>query len=202
MKGYRSFLLVLTTAGLLAGCSSPMITMKMLTRDRSTVYIRENGKVAGIFFESFDREYYDGEELRDYVETEVSDQNAKRGKNDVQINYFKVKNGLAKVGLLFSDLEAYNTFNVSDFQDGETQEMLEVCGEKKIKSFYTTDGERIGQDEMELEDTRLVIGNEPIQVKIDGKILYTTKDVELNEDHEDEATLSGDGYSCLIYQPD
>lgn len=202
MKKFRSAVIIAAVAVLLTGCSNPITTLTMITRDRSTVYVQDNGKVAGIFFEKFDKEYYDEDELKEYIDREVSDQNARLGEKNVQISYFKVKNDLAKLGLMFADLESYNTFNTSNLVLGTTDEMMERLKEEGISSFYTTDGKRIKQKDMELEDTYTLLVDENIQVKIDGKILYTTKNVTMHESHEDEALMPGDGYHCIIYQPE
>ena len=181
---------------LLTGCTK----FTMMTRDRSTVYIQDNGKVAGIFFEEFNKSYYDKDELEEYIHTEVSDQNAVMGKNSVKVNYFSVKNGLAKVGFVFSDLESYNTFNACNIETGTMEELEGKLKEEKISAFYTTDGKRVEKEDMQLENTRIIMVDASIQVKVDGEILYFTKNVTMHDKNEDEAIVPGDGYSCIIYK--
>ena len=196
MKQLKPMIVALSMAVLLTGCTK----LTMMTRDRSTVYIQDNGKVAGIFFEEFDKSYYDKDELEEYIDNEVSDQNAVLGKNSVKVNYFSVKNELAKVGFVFSDLESYNTFNACNIEAGTMDELEPKLEQEKISAFYTTDGKRIKKKNMELENTKAIMVDESIQVKVDGEILYVTKNVTMHEKHEDEAIVPGDGYSCIIYK--
>lgn len=202
MKKFGSAVMIVVLAALLTGCSNPIITLTMITRDRSTVYVRDNGRVAGIFFEKFDKEYYDEDELKQYIDREVADQNARLGEKNVQVSYFSVKNGLAKVGLMFADIGAYNAFNASGLAQGTVEDMLERIDQEQAAAFYTAEGEKISREDMELENTSALLVDENIQVKVDGTILYMTKNVTIHEDHEDQAVMPGDGYSCIIYQPE
>ena len=85
-----SLVCVLMT-GLFSACG------KSLEADRDTVYVQKRGAIISAAIADFDKDYYDEEELKSFVEERVEAYQEEHGKNSVKIDEFSVEERVAKL---------------------------------------------------------------------------------------------------------
>ena len=103
-------LVCLALAGLLTGCG------KSLEADRDTVYVQKKGTVVSAAIADFDKDYYDEEELKKYIDERVEDYQGEHGKKSVSVEEFSVEEGVAKLLIKYAGCEDYEDFNGVTFQ--------------------------------------------------------------------------------------
>ena len=72
-------------AGLFSACG------KSLEADRDTVYVQKRGAIISAAIADFDKDYYDEEELKSFVEKRVEEYQKEQGKDSVKIDKFSVE---------------------------------------------------------------------------------------------------------------
>lgn len=199
MKRILSISLVcLLMTGLFAGCG------KSLEADRDTVYIQKKGTVIGAAISDFDKDYYDEEELKTFVDEKVQQYQDAHGKNSVKIDDFSVEEGVAKLYIKYGSYEDYQEFNDVTLFSGTVPQALAAGYKFDAEFTEIKDGKAGGNvDNKTVVDTdyKVVILSEKVDVKVDGTIQYmsseytTLKDkdtvsIQLPEEVEDGEELS------------
>ena len=103
-------LFIILCTGLLSGCS------QQTDVETSTVFIEKKGSVVSVDVEKFDKEYYEAEELENYIEKQVEEYGGKDG--GVEKSSFDVKDGKAKLKMRYDSYEDYANFNGIEFYSG------------------------------------------------------------------------------------
>ncbi len=148
--------------------------------ENNTVYVQKNGKITGASVESFDKDYYNAEELEAFVEERVSDYTTEYGEKTVKINKFSVEEGIARLNIKYAGYEDYARFNGVEIFAGTIPQAMAAGYDFKDTFLEVEDGVLAGEVDAEevLEDSdcRVVILNEKVNVKVDGEIQYTSAD--------------------------
>lgn len=206
MKKIISISLVcLLITGLLTGCG------KSLEADRDTVYVQKKGTIISAAIADFDKDYYQEEELKNYVDDRIQAYQSTHGQKSIQIEDFSVEEGIAKLFIKYAGYEDYQEFNDVTLFSGTVPQAL-AAGYKFDTEFSEIVDEKVtGSIEntkiMEL-DAKIIILSEKVDVKVDGTVQYVsskyttikaedTVSIQLTEDAEDgeESTLV-----YIIYQ--
>ncbi len=206
MKKIISISLVcLLITGLLTGCG------KSLEADRDTVYVQKKGTIISAAIADFDKDYYQEEELKNYVDDRIQAYQSTHGQKSIQIDDFSVEEGIAKLFIKYAGYEDYQEFNDVTLFSGTVPQAL-AAGYKFDTEFSEIVDEKVtGSIEntkiMEL-DAKIIILSEKVDVKVDGTVQYVsskyttikaedTVSIQLTEDAEDgeESTLV-----YIIYQ--
>lgn len=206
MKKLFSICLVcLAAAGLMTGCG------KSLEADRDTVYVQKKGTIISAAIADFDKDYYQEEELKNYVDDRIQAYQSTHGQKSIQIDDFSVEEGIAKLFIKYAGYEDYQEFNDVTLFSGTVPQAL-AAGYKFDTEFSEIVDEKVtGNIEntkiMEL-DAKIIILSEKVDVKVDGTVQYVsskyttikaedTVSIQLTEDAEDgeESTLV-----YIIYQ--
>ena len=98
-------LVCMVMTGLFSACG------KSLEADRDTVYVQKRGALIRAATAEFDKDYYDEEELKSFVEERVEEYQQEEGKDSVKIDKFSVEEGVAKLYMKYDDYEVYQDFN-------------------------------------------------------------------------------------------
>lgn len=200
MKKFISISLVLiVAAGLLTGCG------KSLEADRDTVYIQKKGNVVSAAIADFDKDYYDEEELKKYVDERVADYQEQHGEDSVSIDKFSVEEGVAKLYINYKGYEEYQDFNEVTLFSGTVPQALAEGFDFNTEFTEIKGGEAAGtvsKDKITDTDAKVIILSEKVDVKVDGTIQYVssqyttikakdTVSIQLPEDAADgeESTL-------------
>ncbi len=194
MKKFISIsLAILVIAGLLTGCG------KSLEADRDTVYIQKKGNVVSAAIADFDKDYYDEEELKNYIDERVADYQEEHGKNTVSIDEFSVEDGVARLFIKYSGCEDYQNFNEVTLFSGTIPQALAEGYSFEEDFTEIEDGEAAGsvkKDAVADLDAKVIILSEKVDVKVDGTIRYVsskyttmkakdTVSIQLPEESED-----------------
>ncbi|MCI9175996.1 MAG: hypothetical protein HFH49_13850 [Lachnospiraceae bacterium] len=186
-------LAMVVIAGLLTGCG------KSLEADRDTVYIQKKGNVVSAAIADFDKDYYDEEELKNYIDERVADYQEEHGKNTVSIDEFSVEDGVAKLFIKYSGCEDYQNFNDVTLFSGTIPQALAEGYSFEEDFTEIEDGEAAGsvkKDAVADLDAKVIILSEKVDVKVDGTIRYVssryttmkakdTVSIQLPEESED-----------------
>ena len=192
-KLFSISLACLIMAGLLLGCG------KSLEADRDTVYVQKKGTVVSAAIADFDKDYYDEEELKNYIDERVADYQEEHGKNTVSIDEFSVEDGVAKLFIKYSGCEDYQNFNDVTLFSGTIPQALAEGYSFEEDFTEIEDGEAAGsvkKDAVADLDAKVIILSEKVDVKVDGTIRYVssryttmkakdTVSIQLPEESED-----------------
>ena len=142
------FLLFLLSTLLVTGCSKEAVYVPVTT---NTVEVTEDGRVIGYMVESFDKEYYDIEELESMVRTEIGEYNALNaeevkdaGRVPVIVNKVTMAEDGSKnvvVALDFQNAAVYTDYMGSELFYGTVEEAI-VAGyevDKKLSKVKSGD---------------------------------------------------------------
>ena len=159
--------------GLFSACG------KSLEADRDTVYVQKRGAVVSAAIADFDKDYYDEEELKSFVEQRVEEYQKEQGKDSVKIDKFSVEEGVAKLYMKYDDYEVYQDFNEVKLFAGTVPQALAAGYDFDTEFTKVEDGKAAGSIEnTEVVDTdyKVVILSEKVEVKVDGVIQYMSSE--------------------------
>lgn len=163
-----------------AGCGKPF------EAERDTVYVQKKGTVVGAAVASLDKDYYDEEELKQYVEGQVADYQKEHGKESVEIDRFSVEDGVARLYIRYAGCGDYQSMNEVTLFSGTIPQALVEGFDFNAKFREVEDGKLTGTVDsaaiMDM-DAKVVVLSEKVDVKVDGKIRYVSSD---------SATVSGE----------
>ena len=177
IKGYRKgmsavFICFLLT-GFLTGCGE---TFKA---DCDTLYIQKNGTVISASIEDFNKDYYNEEELKNFVEERVTEYQEKHGENSVKMDNFSVEDGIANLYIKYDGYENYRDFNEVTFFSGTIPQALAEGFDFNVQFTEIQDKAAAGTvDNRTIVDTdcKVIILNEKVDVKVDGTIRYMSSE--------------------------
>ena len=140
-----------------------------------------SGTVIGADIEDFNEDYYDEEELKNYITESVDNYVASNGDGSVELKSFQTvssdENGItAQLYLNYTSYIDYALFNDITFFAGSVQQAQAEGYEFDQKFQSVEDGSLTGEagadDFLSDEELKVVIIGEETNVKIDGTILY------------------------------
>lgn len=192
MKRMKRLLLLAVSAILLCGCSM------RFSAEENAIYVNKKGEIVGAIVESFDKEYYDAEELEGILEQSVVEYNAENGKGSIEVDSFKVGNGEIKVIMNYSSWADYARFNDVEFFAGE---LSDIQGKNygKNSSFVSKDGtETVAFDDIDGEYC-VILMEEKIVVQTSGKIAYVSDNVSVEGEKLARVKEDANGLAYVIY---
>lgn len=191
MKKVSVLCLTVFTVGLLTGCQK-------FTPDGTAVAIKSDGKVVSVVKESFDKEYYDGEELKANIESAVSEYNTSQGAENVKEKGFEVKDQVATLKMEYATGGDYAKFNQVSFYTGDVLGAYYDAGYDFQTTFQSVEKGAVVSSSVTREEVLnsynydTLILEEPIEVKIPGTIVYASENVEVTGKDTARVKASGD----------
>lgn len=188
----------LLIAGLFSACGDSLVA------DSDTVYVQKKGKVVCAAISDFDKEYYDEDELRKYIEERVQAYQDENGKNSVEIDNFTVEDKVATLYMKYKDCDTYQDFNEVTLFSGTVPQALAAGFNFNTEFTEVKDGKAAGNVDNTTvmdSDCKVVILSEKINVKVDGTVQYMSSDyttikakdtvsIEVPEEEKDGAEMS------------
>lgn len=197
MKKWRLFALLIMCICLLAGCKKAYTTLSGNV-ETNTILVKEDGKVQTAIVEDFDKEYYDQDTLKAFIEATVSDFNTLTGENTVKVGSLKINDEVAKVLFTYKDMDTYASFNdvEAKFMTVEEADANNLLPE----TFYDVKGtEEVSKSKiLEKGKYKVIVLNEEYDVVVDGKIKYYSGAVPINSK---TVQTTGKETSIIVFKP-
>lgn len=180
--------------------------------DKNTVYVKKKGQIVGVTVEKFDKDYYDEDELKAYVDEKVQEYVSGHEKNSVKVDTFAVEGDVATLNINYAGYKDYAALNGVEMFVGTVPQALAAGYEFEGGFLKIEDGEaKTPAEKGEVTsdaDYKVVILSEKLDVKVDGTIAYVSADytslaakdtvsIELPEDARDGEELS---LTYIIYK--
>ncbi len=145
---------------------------------RAVIEVNKDGSISETIQEGFEAEYYDEEELRNMVLSEVAEFNRSYQPENIQIEKLENEKGMITMELKYSSARAYTAFNTDEYNEktlfsGTVAEAYEA-GYSLDVSMTDPQGEKgIGKEGLlSMGEARILIADQPVRVKLPGKIQY------------------------------
>jgi hypothetical protein len=156
---------------MLTGCGTNYAT------EESTVFVQKDGKVVSTDVENFSNSY-DEEELKNYVETAISEYTAQYGEDTVTLKDVAVADGKATLILEYASTEDYTRFNGIELFTGSIAEAL-AAGYDFDVDFADVTGDTptacSASDFTGEDGYKVVVIKTNANVNVSGKICYVSQ---------------------------
>lgn len=186
------FLVVMTSCGK----NKVSITAENVTTN--SIVIKEDNTVQSSIVEDFDKEYYSQEELETFINEEVTDYNEKYGEDQVKMHSIHVADKKASVVFNYNDIDDFSIFNgISAKLLTASQALQEDSIPTSLEFVEVKSGDSVSRETaFSKEDATVLIIQEPLEIIIDGTILYYS-----NAQKVDKKVLqaSGDNTTVVVF---
>lgn len=193
----KTTVILLVTASLLTACGNPINKMKA-----NTVYINKEGKVESLSVEDFDKEYYSEDELKQFIDKEVTAQQKERGEGSISLKDFEVKEEKASLKLLYSNTDDYVAFTDTTLEQGDyTKSLLDNKKEFMDLKWIEADTKKeVKEFPEEIEGLKYVVIEDPdgIQLLLDGTVMYYSSQVKFID--KNLIQVPANQKSVILYQ--
>lgn len=177
-------------------CFTAIAVMMLVTgcgakEDRTTLHIKDGGKIVENITEDFDKDNYDEKELKKFVNQEIDDYIDKTGEKSVKSSGFSVKDGKAYMTVKFNSAKVYSDFNGETLYTGTVVQAV-ADGYPLDEHFYAVEDGKVKKSATEKtvanRDTyKVVITSENLDVTVKGEVVFVSRhDVKI----KDESTVS------------
>jgi hypothetical protein len=170
---------------------------------KDTISITRKGAIVGTILESFDKEYYSEQELKEMAEEEIAAyQQISGSSKSINLKDFEVKNEKAKLHLYYATDADYRAFNGKELYVGTIKELLA----KGINFNIELDAIEDGMDDLTagavlgLEGYQAIVLEENIGVKSPAKILYCSDNVSVLGKKEAKVKENNTELAYIIYK--
>jgi hypothetical protein len=193
-----SGILLLCLTGI-TGCTKEDLSLTTKNVEMDTLLAKSNGAVQAATVEEFDKDYYNLNELEEFVMEEINSYNQVSGGENVVMDELELKDGNAVMILSYTGMKHYAEFNkvmAAYFNGGNKEIPLELPGslvDVKNGSAVNT------VDVLHNEKLKILILDEPFDVVVDGAIQYHSDNAVI----VDKNKLHGaaEGLTVIAYKP-
>ena len=190
MKKTMSFCTILAAVLFLTGCGNKFEPTE------STIYVTSKGEVQSAIMESFDKAYYDFEELSEDVQKEVKSYCL--DVNEEAVTVESLTQGEDEVTLLmnYQTAEDYAAFNKVLLFTGTYAEAVDAG---YIPSeLHDVEGEGIALDSEDLGNLKVIVTEESISIQTSGKIRYVSDNVSVMDKKLAKALEAGKTHPAFV----
>lgn len=155
--------------------------------EASTISIGKDGTVESYIVEDFAASYYDAEELRNSVLSDIQNANGAYEQPAIELVEYELgEGGILKAVITYQNANAYEAFNEETLYVGLWKEAL-------AEGYKVTAG---------IEDAgySIVIFSEPVNVKVPKNIVYTSEGLQLDGKKAATVTDKEKEIYYIIYQ--
>lgn len=185
-----NFLLILSMAFLLSGCS------QKFEPTESTIFITSKGLVQSAVIESFDKSYYDFDELYETVEKEVKAYCLDKNEEAVTISSLVEENNSVALMMDYQTVKDYVEFNEILLFSGTFSEA--AAAGYLPEELYDVDGNSIEVDMESLADLKVIVTEESVCIQTSGKIKYVSDNVTVLDKKLAKAMEAGKTHPAFV----
>lgn len=176
-KKISIFLTVMAVMVFAAGCGTK--------EDRTTIHIKNGGKITENVTETFEADNYDEGELKEFVEAQIKDYIEESGNKGIKSSGFSVEEGKAYMTIDFDNAKTYADFNKETLFLG-TAVQAAAEGYNFDGNFYPVKDGKVSKKatdkNVEDDSYQVVVTSENINVAVPGEVLFVSRaDVELKD---------------------
>lgn len=193
---------ILLAALMLYGCGEKEPDMDSETVEAaealtSEVEVRKDGSIVETVVEDFPEEFYNGENLRNMILSEVENYNKGHGDSGISVDKLEQKNGAVTVQMKYPSAEVYSVYNTDEYNhmsffSGTVSQAFDAGYSMDVMLQDPKGNESIGKAQLlEMGEQKIVISENPMRIRVDGRIQYTSGNVTVSG--KDEAVLAGTG---------
>lgn len=198
MKRYILSIVLILSMVMLVGCNK---NKEIAAEDvkANTVLIKSDGTVQAATIENFDKDYYNLEELTNFINGKINEYNQRNGVDSVVLGELKLIDANAVLVLNFKSLDHYNYF--AETNAVVTSTTSAKNGEITLPDTFLSakDGAAISAAEaLKNEKYKVLVINENTEVLIDGTVKYYTNGT-LNGKSKIQTSTEGD--TIVVYKP-
>ena len=168
---------------------------------KSVLQISKKDSVTELIYDTFDEEYYIGDELESSVKEEVLAYNTIAGEDLVELKKCKVRDQKVTVMMQYDSTKDYADFNHIGLFHGKIEEFVasEYHGYVDLKD---KDGEAIPLSSVVASGGKynVIALDMDCVIEIKGKIKYVSEGVELISDNTADVTMNDTAYAYIIYK--
>lgn len=149
----------------------------------SSVTILKDGKVKSLIVESFDKSYYDQDELQQKILREAADYNKEAGEGTVSVEKVAAQDKVVRVEMTYADASSYASFNDGIFFLGSVKEAQDAGYDlNRVLSSAKDLKETVGMsDILAMTQMRLLITDRTEPVTLNGKAAYISDNVTMDK---------------------
>ena len=149
--------------------------------DTTTISVDKKGAVKETIIEDFDKDYYDAAELSQMIEQEITEYNSRvSADGNVELSSCEeIADGAQiKVVIEYASFADYHDMNGRVLFAGTVSDAYNAGYE--FVATQSADGQSIdGAKVLEMGDKYIVISEETLSIKTDGKIVYVSEGVSI-----------------------
>lgn len=209
MKKRKAVLAVLLTAGMLTGCLGKGGS-STLNSESSRIFVTEEGTLQTATVESYEQQdYYNGDELKAFLEEAVSQYNGANGQNQVTLDSCTLDKGTAKMVFHYATADALIGFTtqyedkanlVESIDVNKLSEVYSQSQSEKVTFIKASDGKKADDKAVSKKGTSqavVVTSANPVTIQTQGKILFVSDNVVIKDSHTVQTTK---GKSYIIFK--
>lgn len=192
MKKVRILILTLTAVMLLFGCGNKSGATSTFSPEQSSIFVRRDGAVSSALVETDHKGTYDTAELKAYLEEQVASYNEERGSGSVTLTSCTLGNGKGIAVFDYAsgaDLYEFTT-EMNDMANQAAELTVSTVAEGLVAGKVSDgtwvkakDGSGVSVDKVTKQgELKLVALEGAVTVQTEGKILYYSGDITLQDD--------------------
>ena len=171
MRKSLGLCLVLTGALLLSGCS------QKFEPTESTIFVTSKGVVKSAIMESFEKGYYNFEELSGEIENTVQAYCSEVNEGAVVVESLTEANDMVTLQMQYADAAVYSEFNDMVLFSGTLSE-AQAAG-YSFDELYDLEGQQAELTAEEENTLKVIITEEEVCIQTSGKIKYISDNVTM-----------------------
>lgn len=179
----------------LAGCESDQTEFT-----KSGIEVSEDNTINAVIIENFTADYYQMEELKQFVAEDVANYNTELGSAAVTVGESSMENGIIRLNLGFQNFDVYNGYMPEEVFIGDLQGAYDR-GYSFDRTLNTAgkDGQTIARaDLMNMGNSKVIVVTGDLCVRCPSKILYYSTGMTLLDSQTVSADTAGNYF--IIYK--
>ena len=167
--------------------------------DETTLSVSKNGRVDQHIIESFDRDYYNIDELKDEYEKAVTAYNESIGSDEIKLKKIELKDSKVYVDIAFTGPSDYESFVGENLFVGTVNDAYDNGYTMDVTLKGVKEGDKIGKVRiMGMSDKDIIILSEHVRIRTFKDIAYVSANVDVLSDNEARVLSESDGLAYLI----
>jgi hypothetical protein len=183
----------------MTGCAKEEYILKTENISTNTLLVKNNGAVQAATVEEFDKDYYNLNELEEFVMKEINSYNQASGGENVIMDSLERKDNKAIMILSYTGMQHYSEFNhvMAAYFNGGVKEisisMPQTLISAKEGSNHNT------MEVIQNEKYKVLAVYEPFDVVVDGAIQFISDNAVLVE--KDKVQSANEGMTVIVFKP-